>query len=42
MQTEIPVYDSSSRPPAALEEIQQVFRYRDLIIQLVRRDIVTR
>mgnify|MGYP003865032787 CR=1 FL=1 len=36
------VYDSARRPPAALEELVQLWRYRDLIVQLVRRDVVTR
>jgi len=36
------VYDSASRPAAALEELVELVRYRDLVGQLVRRDIVTR
>jgi len=36
------IYDSSKRKNAALEEIRALFRYRDLLMQLVRRDIVTR
>lgn len=36
------VYDSADRPAAVLEELIQIFKYRDLIRQLVRRDIVTR
>ena len=36
------VYDSDSRPAAALEEMIELVRYRDLVGQLVRRDIVTR
>jgi ABC-2 type transport system permease protein len=36
------VYDSASRPAAALEELIELVRYRDLVGQLVRRDIVTR
>ncbi len=35
-------YDSAQRPPPALDELTQIFRYRDLVKQLVRRDIVTR
>ncbi len=35
-------YDSASRGPVALEELRGLFRYRDLIYQLVRRDIVSR
>ena len=36
------IYDSAKRGPAALEELRGVFQYRDLIFQLVRRDVVTR
>jgi ABC-type polysaccharide/polyol phosphate export permease len=36
------VYDSSKRGPLALDELREVFRYRNLITQLVRRDILTR
>lgn len=36
------VYDSLKRGPLALEELRGVLRYRDLIFQLVRRDIVSR
>ena len=36
------VYDSTKRPAPAIEEIRQVFRYRYLIGQLLRRDILTR
>jgi ABC-type polysaccharide/polyol phosphate export permease len=36
------VYDSARRPPPALDELTQIFKYRDLVRQLVRRDIVTR
>jgi ABC-type polysaccharide/polyol phosphate export permease len=35
-------YDSSKRVHPALEELQSVFQYRDLLIQLVRRDMVAR
>jgi ABC-2 type transport system permease protein len=35
-------YDSSKRGHPALEELHGVFRYRDLVLQLVRRDIVAR
>ena len=37
-----PIYDSASKLSAGLEEIRQVVRYRDLVYQLVRRDILTR
>jgi len=36
------VYDSSIHRWRALEELQEIFRYRYLIYQLVRRDVLTR
>lgn len=36
------IYDSAKRVSPALEELRGLFQYRDLIFQLVRRDIVTR
>ena len=36
------VYDSAKRGPVALEELRGLWQYRDLILQLVRRNIVTR
>lgn len=36
------VYDSSRRPSPVLEELLEAVRYRDLVAQFVRRDIVTR
>jgi ABC-type polysaccharide/polyol phosphate export permease len=36
------IYDSARRGNSALEELRGVFQYRDLIFQLVRRDIVAR
>lgn len=36
------VYDSQKRGPLALEELRGLWRFRDLIYQLVRRDIVSR
>lgn len=36
------IYDSAKRVSPALEELRGIFQYRDLIFQLVRRDIVTR
>lgn len=36
------VYDSQKRIPAFFEELNSIFKYRDLLYQLVRRDIVTR
>jgi ABC-2 type transport system permease protein len=35
-------YDSQKRKSPALEELQDIIKYRDLIFQLVRRDIVAR
>jgi len=37
-----PVYDSAAQHSAAVEELIQVWRYRDLIFQLVRRDVTAR
>jgi ABC-type polysaccharide/polyol phosphate export permease len=36
------VYDSTKRGPVALEELRGIFQYRDLIFQLVRKDIISR
>jgi ABC-type polysaccharide/polyol phosphate export permease len=36
------IYDSSSRRAPALDELQEVIKYRDFITQLTRRDILTR
>src|SRR5512146_2648802 len=36
------IYDSSQRPPRGLDELREVIRYRNLIYQLVRRDVLTR
>ena len=36
------VYDSLKRGPVALEEFRGLLQYRDLIYQLVRRDVVAR
>ena len=38
----IPIYDSARRRIPALEELQEILRYRNLLVQLVRRDILTR
>src|ERR1051325_4490943 len=35
-------YDSQKRKSPALEELQDILQYKDLIFQLVRRDIVAR
>jgi len=37
-----PIYDSSRRGSQALEELRDLWNYRNLIVQLVRRDILTR
>jgi ABC-type polysaccharide/polyol phosphate export permease len=39
---QIPIYDSSSQGSPAVEEMRAIFKYRYLIVQLVRRDILTR
>ena len=36
------IYDSARRGSLALEELRGAFRYRDLIYQLVQRDIIAR
>lgn len=36
------VYDSARRPPVMLEEAIHAYQYRDLIKQLIRRDVLTR
>jgi ABC-2 type transport system permease protein len=36
------IYDSAERPTPVLEELVELWRYRDLVVQLVRRDIVAR
>ena len=36
------VYDSARRPPPAFEELVALWAYRDLVVQLVRRDLVAR
>jgi ABC-2 type transport system permease protein len=41
-QAEIPFYDSDRHPFALLEELKEVIRYRDLVVELVRRDILAR
>jgi ABC-type polysaccharide/polyol phosphate export permease len=38
----LPVYDSSQRGLPALEELRELLRYRNLVIQTVRRNIVVR
>ncbi len=36
------IYDSDKRKNPALEELREVLRYRNLVLQLARRDIMTR
>ncbi len=40
--TDLTIYDSSRRGPRVIDELREVIRYRNLIYQLVRRDILTR
>jgi ABC-2 type transport system permease protein len=40
--SETVIYDSAKRGSPALEELRGIFRYRDLVFQLVRRDVLTR
>lgn len=37
-----PIYDSAERPSPIVEELVELWRYRDLVVQLVRRDLVAR
>lgn len=36
------IYDSANRQSPIIEELREVFNYRDFIVQLVRRDIIAR
>jgi len=36
------VYDTSARPSAFIEEMQSLYRYRELIVQLISRSVKTR
>ena len=36
------IYDSSKQVSPAIEELREIFRYRNLVSQMVRRDILTR
>jgi len=40
--TSVPIYDSSRRGVRAFEELRELFNYRNLVLQLARRDILTR
>jgi len=39
---QIPIYDSARQGSPAVEEMRSVLKYRYLIVQLIRRDILTR
>ena len=39
---QVPVYDSKRQGSVALEELREILHYRDLVVQIVRRDILTR
>ena len=39
---QVPIYDSDRQGSAALEELRAIFKYRYLVVQFVRRDILTR
>jgi ABC-type polysaccharide/polyol phosphate export permease len=38
----MPIYDSGRAGSAPVEELREAFRYRHLILQLIRRDVLTR
>jgi ABC-2 type transport system permease protein len=40
--SQAPIYDSSKQGSPAVEELRAILKYRYLIVQLVRRDILTR
>ena len=42
MSTNTQIYDSAKSASPAIEEIKDVIKYKDLIIQLIRRDIISR
>ena len=39
---QIPIYDSAQNRSTALEELQAIVKYRNLVVQFTRRDILTR
>ncbi len=41
-QTDLPIYDSARQGNPAIEELREALRYRHLVFQLARRDILTR
>ena len=40
--SDLPIYDSAARKPAAVEEFGDIIKYRHLVLALVKRDIVSR
>ncbi len=42
MSTNLQIYDSAKRKSPAIEEIKEAIKYKDLLIQLIRRDIISR
>jgi ABC-type polysaccharide/polyol phosphate export permease len=38
----VQIYDSARQGSAAIDELKEIIHYRDLILQIVRRDILTR
>jgi ABC-type polysaccharide/polyol phosphate export permease len=39
---QVPIYDSAKHRSTALEELQAIWKYRHLVVQFTRRDILTR
>jgi ABC-2 type transport system permease protein len=39
---QVSIYDSGRKGTSELDELREIFRYRDLVVQFVRRDILTR
>jgi ABC-type polysaccharide/polyol phosphate export permease len=39
---QVPIYDSAQHRSTALEELQAIIKYRHLVVQFARRDILTR
>ncbi len=37
-----PIYDSAARPHSFIEELRELIRYRDLVVQWSRRNIQLR
>lgn len=38
----MPIYDTAKRGPIALEELRELIHYRHLVVQIVRRNIISR